>query len=65
MPSGCVGKEKYPGADCIHNVRWFVSRGYVRGQDSRTEYKQMMDHADTPGQDDLDGWGNLSQLFGG
>ena len=40
---------------------WSVSRGLARGLKSRTEYKQMMDLADTPRQGDLDGRGNLSQ----
>jgi Fic family protein len=40
---------------------WSISRGLARGLDSRTEYKQMMDLADTPRQDDLDGRGNLSE----
>lgn len=40
---------------------WSVSRGLARGLDSRTEYKRMMDHADTPRQGDLDGRENLSQ----
>jgi Fic family protein len=40
---------------------WSVSRGLARGLQSRTEYKQMMDHADMPRQDDLDGRGNLSE----
>jgi len=39
---------------------WSVSRGLARGLTSRLEYKQMMDHADTPRQGDLDGRGNLS-----
>ena len=39
---------------------WSVSRGLARGLESRLEYKQMMDHADTPRQGDLDGRGNLS-----
>ena len=39
---------------------WSVSRGLARGIDSRREYKQQMDHADTPRQGDLDGRGNLS-----
>lgn len=39
---------------------WSISRGLSRGLKSRTEYKQMMDHADTPRQGDLDGRGNLS-----
>jgi Fic family protein len=40
---------------------WSISRGLARGLDSRTEYKQMMDVADTPRQGDLDGRGNLSE----
>ena len=39
---------------------WSVSRGMARGLESRQEYKQMMDHADTPRRGDLDGRGNLS-----
>ncbi len=39
---------------------WSISRGLARGLDSRGEYKQMMDLADSPRQDDLDGRGNLS-----
>jgi Fic family protein len=40
---------------------WSVSRGLARGLESRTEYKQMMDLADSPRQSDLDGRGNLSE----
>ncbi|EAU39838.1 hypothetical protein FP2506_00450 [Fulvimarina pelagi HTCC2506] len=40
---------------------WSVSRGLARGLKERGEYKQMMDHADSPRQGDLDGRGNLSQ----
>jgi Fic family protein len=40
---------------------WSISRGLARGLESRTDYKRMMDHADTPRQGDLDGRGNLSQ----
>jgi Fic family protein len=40
---------------------WAVSRGLARGLSSRSEYKSMMDHADTPRQGDLDGRGNLSE----
>lgn len=40
---------------------WSISRGLARGLASRTEYKQMMDLADTPRQGDLDGRGNLSE----
>lgn len=39
---------------------WSVSRGLARGLESRTEYKSMMDYADTPRMNDLDGRGNLS-----
>jgi Fic family protein len=39
---------------------WSVSRGLARGLESRGEYKGMMDYADTPRQNDLDGRGNLS-----
>jgi Fic family protein len=40
---------------------WSISRGLARGLASRTEYKSLMDYADTPRQGDLDGRGNLSQ----
>jgi len=40
---------------------WSISRGLARGLKSRSEYKQMMDLADTPRQGDMDGRGNLSQ----
>jgi Fic family protein len=40
---------------------WSISRGLARGLESRSEYKSMMDRADTPRQGDLDGRGNLSQ----
>ena len=40
---------------------WSVSRGLARGLDSRREYKEWMDRADTPRQGDLDGRGNLSR----
>lgn len=39
---------------------WSISRGLARGLQSRTEYKQMMDFADSPREGDLDGRGNLS-----
>jgi Fic family protein len=39
---------------------WSISRGLSRGLESRTDYKRMMDYADTPRQGDLDGRGNLS-----
>jgi Fic family protein len=40
---------------------WSISRGLARGLASRSEYKQMMDLADTPRQGALDGRGNLSE----
>jgi Fic family protein len=40
---------------------WLISRGLSRGLESRSEYKRMLDYADTPRQGDLDGRGNLSQ----
>jgi Fic family protein len=40
---------------------WSVSRGLARGLKGPSEYKTMMDLADTPRQGDLDGRGNLSQ----
>lgn len=39
---------------------WSISRGLARGLKSRTEYKSMMDRADSPREGDLDGRGNLS-----
>jgi Fic family protein len=39
---------------------WSISRGLSRGLASRSEYKRMMDYADTPRQGDPDGRGNLS-----
>jgi Fic family protein len=39
---------------------WSISRGLARGLERPTDYKRMMDHADTPRQGDLDGRGNLS-----
>ncbi len=40
---------------------WSISRGLARGLQSRAEYKNRMDSADTPRQGDLDGRGNLSR----
>jgi Fic family protein len=40
---------------------WSVSRGLARGLQHPTDYKSMMDHADSPREGDLDGRGNLSQ----
>ena len=39
---------------------WSISRGLSHGLESRSEYKRMLDYADTPRQGDLDGRGNLS-----
>jgi Fic family protein len=39
---------------------WSLSRGLARGLVDRGEYKRMMDLADSPRQNDLDGRGNLS-----
>ena len=48
-------------ADVSASGLWSISRGLARGLDSRMEYKQMMDLADTPRQGELDGRGNLSE----
>jgi len=48
-------------ADIAAHGLWSISRGLARGLESRTEYKQMMDFADSPRQDDLDGRGSLSE----
>ena len=40
---------------------WSVSRGLARGLENPTEYKMMMDLADTPRENDVDGRGNLSR----
>lgn len=40
---------------------WSISRGLARGLESRGEYKQMMDLADSPRAGDLDGRENLSE----
>jgi Fic family protein len=48
-------------ADVAAHGLWSISRGLARGLDNRNEYKQMMDLADTPRQDDRDGRGNLSE----
>lgn len=40
---------------------WSVSRGLARGLADRAEYKIMMDSADAPRENDLDGRGNLSE----
>lgn len=40
---------------------WSISRGLARGIEDRSDYKRMMDYADTPRQGDRDGRGNLSE----
>jgi Fic family protein len=40
---------------------WSISRGLARGLANKSEYKMMLDSADSPRQDDLDGRGNLSR----
>jgi len=39
---------------------WSISRGLARGLGDRSQYKRMMDFADSPRDGDLDGRGNLS-----
>jgi len=48
-------------ADVAAHGLWSISRGLARGVERRTEYKQMMDLADTPRQGALDGRGGLSE----
>jgi Fic family protein len=48
-------------ADIAAHGLWSISRGLARGLESRTEYKRMMDLADSPRQGDFDGRGNLSE----
>jgi Fic family protein len=48
-------------ADVAAHGLWSISRGLARGLDSRSEYKQMMDLADSPRHGDVDGRGNLSE----
>lgn len=40
---------------------WSISRGLARGLKDRSEYKLMMDSADSPRAGDRDGRGNLSE----
>lgn len=40
---------------------WSISRGLARGLESRGDYRRMMDLADAPRQNDVDGRGNLSE----
>jgi Fic family protein len=48
-------------ADVAAHGLWSISRGLARGIDSRGEYKEAMDLADTPREGALDGRGNLSE----
>ena len=48
------------GAHGLWSISRGLSHGLSRGPDGRSEYKKMMDAADTPRQGDLDGRGNLS-----
>ena len=48
-------------ADIAAHGLWSISRGLARGLESRTEYKRMMDLADSPRLSDVDGRGNLSE----
>ena len=48
-------------ADVAAHGLWSISRGLARGIDSRREYKEAMDLADTPREGALDGRGNLSE----
>ena len=57
LMSHAMGHEAGIGA---HGL-WSVSRGLARGLESPTEYKSMMDMADAPRENDIDGRGNLSQ----
>jgi Fic family protein len=40
---------------------WSISRGLARGLEAPSDYKRMMDYADTPRRSSVDGRGNLSQ----
>ena len=48
------------GAHGLWSISRGLARGLSRGPSGRSEYKTMMDAADTPRQGDLDGRGNLS-----
>jgi Fic family protein len=48
------------GTHGLWSISRGLSRGLAQGPEGRTEYKKMMDAADTPRQGDLDGRGNLS-----
>jgi Fic family protein len=40
---------------------WSISRGLARGLKDKSEYKRMLNYADSPRQGDRDGRGNLSE----
>ena len=48
------------GAHGLWSISRGLARGLAQGPEGRTEYKAMMDAADSPRQGDLDGRGNLS-----
>lgn len=49
----------YPANIAAHGL-WSISRGLARGLGDRSQYNRMMDFADSPRENDLDGRGNLS-----
>jgi Fic family protein len=57
LMSHAMGQKARIGGEGL----WSISRGLARGLKERGEYKQMMDHADSPRRGDLDGRGNLSR----
>lgn len=58
LMSHAMGLEAGVGARGL----WSISRGLARGLEDAGQYRRMMDLADTPRRDDLDGRGNLSRL---
>jgi Fic family protein len=48
------------GAHGLWSISRGLARGLAQGPEGRTEYRAMMDSADSPRQGDLDGRGNLS-----
>lgn len=61
LMSHAMGLSAGIGAHGLWSVSRGLARGLAGGPDGRSEYKRMLDHADTPRQGDLDGRGNLSQ----
>ena len=60
LMSHAMGHSAGIGAHGLWSVSRSLARGLTEGPEGRTEYKRMMDLADTPRQGDLDGRGNLS-----